>query len=353
MNTGALINKKDLRDIPASDFQPIVSILPSEYLTDIEMIPVLNQGMIGSCVGHAHALVHAYYEYKETKREVSFSPRWLYALSKRVDGHSGEGTYPRVTADIMTKNGCTDLLDNNINLTHSNYISFEDTPEMQQDAIIYKTKGYAFVNPDKTSMKQALINNGLVTVTLSVGNWNGEYVQAGVGGYHRVTIYGYKDIGNDTIFFFRNSWGDNWGDNGNGKFKFSDHKGKIQDLMVFTDIPNNILKIKKYKYFTDKEVEGLKPELVTMLDKAREVAGIPFVLTSTLRSPEVNEDVGGVSNSAHITGQAVDIRVRNSNERFRILKALIEVGFTRIGVAKTFCHADIDKSKPANVTWLY
>lgn len=352
MNTGALINKKDLRDIPASEFQPIVSILPSEYLTDISMFPVLNQGAIGSCVGHAHSLVHAYYEFKESGNTKNFSPRWLYALSKRIDGYIGEGTYPRVTADIMTKNGCTDLLDNNTSLTHSNYISFEDTPEMQQDAVIYKTKGYAFVNPDKVSMKQALINNKLVTVTLSVGNWGEEYVQAGVGGWHRVTIYGYKDIGNDTIFFFRNSWGD-WGDNGNGKFKFSDHKGKIQDLMVFTDIPNMIKEIKRYKYFTNEEVKGLKPELITMLDKARELAGVPFVLTSTLRSPEVNDDVGGVQNSAHLSGLAVDIRVRNSNERFRILKALIEVGFNRIGVAKTFCHADIDKSKPANVSWLY
>lgn len=352
MKTGALINKKDLRDIPVSAFQPMVESLPTKYETDISMFPVLNQGMIGSCVGHAHSLVHAYHEYKESGKKKNFSPRWLYALSKRIDGYNGEGTYPRVTADIMTKNGCTDLLENNTNLTHADYISFEDTPTMQQDAIIYKTKGYAFVNPDKVSMKQALINNKLITVTLSVGNWNGEYVQAGVGGHHRICVYGYEDIGSDTIFFFRNSWG-NWGNDGNGKFSFSDHEGKIYDLMVFTDIPNTILETKRYKYFTNEEVKGLKPELVTMLDKARELAGVPFVLTSTLRSPEVNTEVGGVANSAHLGGLAVDIRVRNSNERFRMIKALIEVGFTRIGIAKTFCHADIDKSKPANVTWLY
>lgn len=108
-----------------------------------------------------------------------------------------------------------------------------------------------------------------------------------------------------------------------------------------------------YKYFTAKEIEGLKPELCAMLDKARELAGVPFFLNSTLRSPEKNAEVGGVENSSHLKGEAVDIRVRNSSERFKILQALIEVGFKRIGVGETFIHADIDKSKPNEVMWTY
>lgn len=110
---------------------------------------------------------------------------------------------------------------------------------------------------------------------------------------------------------------------------------------------------KTYKYFNQNEIEGLKPELCEMLDKARELAGIPFYLNSTLRSPEKNAEVGGVKDSAHIRGEAVDIRCRNSNERFIMKKALYDVGFKRIGHGKTFIHADIAKDKPQNVEWDY
>lgn len=109
----------------------------------------------------------------------------------------------------------------------------------------------------------------------------------------------------------------------------------------------------KYKYFNQNEIEGLKPELVQMLDKARGLAGVPFHLNSTLRSPEKNAEVGGVKDSAHTKGLAVDIRVRTSSERFKILQALLGVGFKRIGVGKTFLHADIDLSKPQEVIWTY
>jgi len=112
-------------------------------------------------------------------------------------------------------------------------------------------------------------------------------------------------------------------------------------------------KTMSYKYFTEKEVEGLKSELVVLLDKAREMAGIPFVLNSTVRNVEENSSVGGVPDSAHIYGMAVDIRVRNSVERFAIVNALLKAGFKRVGVGKTFVHCDIDQSKPQNVIWLY
>jgi hypothetical protein len=35
-----------------------------------------------------------------------------------------------------------------------------------------------------------------------------------------------------------------------------------------------------------------------------------------------------------------------------LLPALIHAGFTRIGIAKTFIHADVDDKKP-NAIWLY
>lgn len=111
------------------------------------------------------------------------------------------------------------------------------------------------------------------------------------------------------------------------------------------------IKMGNWKYFTDEEVKGLETELVAKLDQARHYAGIPFVLTSTVRSDESNERALGVENSAHLSGKAVDIRVDDSSSRFQIVKGLVMAGFNRIGVYDHHCHADIDGSKPQNVLW--
>lgn len=88
------------------------------------------------------------------------------------------------------------------------------------------------------------------------------------------------------------------------------------------------------------------------LDEARELAGVPFIITSGYRTPQHNLDVGGRVGSSHIKGLAVDISCDNSGHRERILTALIQVGFKRIGIAKSFIHTDLDHDKP-NAIWLY
>ncbi len=43
-----------------------------------------------------------------------------------------------------------------------------------------------------------------------------------------------------------------------------------------------------------------------MLERIRATLGVPVVVTSAYRSPEVNKAVGGVSSSDHMAGQAAD-----------------------------------------------
>lgn len=101
----------------------------------------------------------------------------------------------------------------------------------------------------------------------------------------------------------------------------------------------------KYKWFKDTEVVGLNENLVKILDNAREIAGVPFVLTSGYRTPEHNKKVGGKPNSAHIRGLAVDIATTTNKARTAILRGIL--GQTEpvfLEIARKHYHIDIDSS---------
>lgn len=117
---------------------------------------------------------------------------------------------------------------------------------------------------------------------------------------------------------------------------------------------NSLNTMPTYKYFKPNEIIGLKPELVQKLDKARDLAGVPFIIDSGLRTPEHNATLpDAVSNSAHLRGFACDLRCKDSVTRFKMVNALQAVGFKRLGFGKNFIHADCDPSLPANVYWHY
>jgi uncharacterized protein YcbK (DUF882 family) len=102
----------------------------------------------------------------------------------------------------------------------------------------------------------------------------------------------------------------------------------------------------------------ISDKLLQLLDEARGLDyikdnGIKFIINSGYRCQKHNAEVGGKSESAHTEGLAADIKVTGSRNRFLILKALMDVGFNRIGIAKTFIHCDIDGNKDPYVVWLY
>ena len=99
--------------------------------------------------------------------------------------------------------------------------------------------------------------------------------------------------------------------------------------------------------------QKMNKALLNMLDEAREIAGIPFIINSGFRTAKHNAKVGGISNSSHRTGHAVDIRCADNGHRMIMLNALQAVGFNRIGIAKTFIHVDNDPKKLSNRIWLY
>lgn len=97
----------------------------------------------------------------------------------------------------------------------------------------------------------------------------------------------------------------------------------------------------------------MAPDFLAMLDKARGIADVPFRLSSAYRCESHNATVGGVEDSAHTKGRAVDIIARSGFEKWRVVHGLKKAGFNRIGISSKFVHADNDPVKPAHVIWTY
>ena len=105
------------------------------------------------------------------------------------------------------------------------------------------------------------------------------------------------------------------------------------------------------KYFKNIE-DNMNVDFLAKLDEAREFSGIPFIINSAYRSPSHPESIKNPT-SSHIKGLAVDISAKDSITRFKVLDALMAVGFSRIGIAGTFIHVDLDYDKSQNVIWTY
>lgn len=110
-----------------------------------------------------------------------------------------------------------------------------------------------------------------------------------------------------------------------------------------------------YKHFNkeqDPKMIGVNDKLMSMLDNARTIAQIPFIITSGLRTKEHNAEVGGEQDSAHLSGLAVDLACSDSLARYTMVYSLFVAGFKRIEIGKNHIHVDIDESKDQRVMFL-
>lgn len=116
------------------------------------------------------------------------------------------------------------------------------------------------------------------------------------------------------------------------------------------------MKYFKIQEFDSPDLRGsgafMDNEFLELLDDARGLAGVPFKINSGYRTESHNKKVGGKPTSSHTKGLAADIHCVNDRVRIEIVRALIEVGFTRIGIAKTFIHVDLDHDKN-DAIWIY
>lgn len=88
--------------------------------------------------------------------------------------------------------------------------------------------------------------------------------------------------------------------------------------------------------------------LANELEKIRAALGRPIIINSGIRCPGHNRRIGGVSNSKHLYGRAVDIKVKDmrAKDLYNFIKRLNEmklvyIGYIQLYENKGFVHYDI------------
>lgn len=85
-------------------------------------------------------------------------------------------------------------------------------------------------------------------------------------------------------------------------------------------------------------------QVAKYLQCLRSLIGKPINITSGWRSPRVNELVGGVSDSRHLTGQAADFNIAGMTPK-EVQRILDPWWFGGLGYGDTFTHTDIRPTK--------
>lgn len=98
------------------------------------------------------------------------------------------------------------------------------------------------------------------------------------------------------------------------------------------------------------KLDTLQPDfrekVIRLLVYIYSIYGFMPRITSAKRTRAENKKVGGVPDSAHLKGLAVDIEAIDGRSRYAIVKSALENGFLRIGVGYKHVHIDDDLTKP-------
>lgn len=294
-------------------------------ITHQRLIPIFNQGSVGSCTGNAGVGNINTSPFIQATNPI-FSPDEagalkLYNAAQTIDGN---GTYPPVDNGSSGLSIAKALKNAGVVSGYQHTFTLNDALKaLMQYPIITGTNWYEdMFSPDA---------DGRVHPTGKL-----------VGGHEYEAFKVDADKGH---IWFCNSWGTSWGVNGTFYMTWADYASllsKSGDATVLFPVTIAPPTPSPYIYFKPSEVVNLQVSLVKMLDTSRGISNTPFVITSGFRTSEQNKNAGGVANSAHLRGLAVDIACTNTN-RGAILKGLLSCGVpVFIEIAQAHIHVDID-----------
>lgn len=210
----------DDRDYIAEAIYPDEITLPKKLDLRPDLPPIINQGSQGTCMAQVVTVMKEYQEYKNQKLTGDIgllSPQFVYNLREEPEY---SGMTPREAMKIVQKYGiCREAIYPYGTIDYPMYI-----PQIAyDDALIFRWESYASISKIDV-VKKALYRDGVCAICMPVYNenidmWNARQGDEYLGG-HAMALVGYDDT--KEHFIIRNSWGEEWGDNGYTYFPYKD-----------------------------------------------------------------------------------------------------------------------------------
>lgn len=213
-STGALRSTNDSRDWIAESIHPRNLDLPLTLDLRKDLQPIRDQGKQGSCVAFSASAMKEWQERKELGLERYMSPQFIYNNRENQDS---EGMFGRDLMKILTEVGCCLESDYYYGTIEARE---KINTEVYEKAKPFKISGYAQIQTIE-GLKRALYKNGPCVILFPVYNhgatmWmQSEPKQSSTGG-HAMCVVGYTE----KAFIIRNSWGDDWNNNGYCEYPF-------------------------------------------------------------------------------------------------------------------------------------
>ena len=95
--------------------------------------------------------------------------------------------------------------------------------------------------------------------------------------------------------------------------------------------------------------KNMDRHFLQMLDEARDLSELKFKILKGFVCYGCRVKINELENSAHLIGRAAVIQCKHSYKRYRIIAALLEAGFTRIGIHRNYLYVDNDDMRADSI----
>ena len=255
--SGFMPSPPDDRDYRLERLLYRTPVLPAEYQLP-EVVPIRNQGDVGSCVAFSLAASREITELRQGN-PVEMSPGFIYA-NRDGQTHYGEGMIPREALASLLKSGTTtlELFPYNYNYPTVNRLFNELPPAVRREAKPYRITAYVRLYTDE-EIKIALMETGPVLACYQIypcfldalRDTKGVVParvegQTSIGG-HAMVYLGWKLINGREYWVLQNSWGTDSGDEGYYYIPMKEYPFSEAWAMTDSILPRNPSTIREVK----------------------------------------------------------------------------------------------------------
>ena len=210
---GAIPSPIDVRNYVATRTAAASAIeFPEEFA--LAMPPVKDQGMVGSCVAHAIALIIEFHSRLQGDYDGAMSTGYIYG--NRSNNYTSTGRHPIVALKDVMRYGTVplEMFPENVEVPYAIDLFKKRMIELFPDAYPFRITRYYEVDSDATIKTLLMQKQPVLLATywnLSLDENNILHEDGTIPtASHAVVIYGWNKEG----WLIQNSWGEAWGNKG-------------------------------------------------------------------------------------------------------------------------------------------